>query len=180
MQYSHTPVPHSLGTADGFSCKTNKAALLHFLLEDADDVVSYPKDALYIQDGNALFHALTNIPPTFCDICPQVLDQMVAKKNFLFSNDSYRTDSIKAQERLCRSFSQWFIKEGPTTRKPTDFKLFLANEENKTQLCQLLLRVWGQQDSSVSAREVWHISCSGGGQGIPCGLIRWQCEYIYL
>ena len=26
-----------------------------------------------------------------------------------------------------------------------DFKLFLANEENKRQLCQLLMRVWGSE-----------------------------------
>ena len=32
-----------------------------------------------------------------------------------------------------------------------DFKLFLANEENKRQLCQLLLRVWG---SEVAAKRL--------------------------
>jgi hypothetical protein len=62
MRYSLTPVPHSLGTADGFFNKTNKAAMLHFLMEDTPEEVPYPKDALYIQDGNALFHALTNLP----------------------------------------------------------------------------------------------------------------------
>ena len=61
------------------------------------------------------------------------------------STDSYHTDSIKAQERLRRGFSQQYIIEGPATRKPSDFKLFLANEANKTQLCQLLLRVWGSK-----------------------------------
>ena len=132
MRYSLTPVPHSLGTADGFFIKTNKATM-------------HPKDALYIQDGNALFHALINLPPTFGEICLQVLDQMVAKKNFVFSTDSYLADSIKAQERLRRGFSQRYILEGPATRKPSDFKLFLANEQNKTQLCQLLLRVWGSK-----------------------------------
>lgn len=57
MRYSLAPVPHSLGTADGFFTKTNKAAMLHFLMEDAPEDVSYPTDSLYIQDGNALFHA---------------------------------------------------------------------------------------------------------------------------
>lgn len=65
MRYSLTPVPHSLGTADGFFNKTNKAAMLHCLMEDAPEDVPYPKEALYIQDGNALFHALMNLPPTF-------------------------------------------------------------------------------------------------------------------
>lgn len=145
MKYSLTPVPHSLGTPDGFFNKTNKAAMLHFLTEDAPENESYPKDALYIQDGNALFYALTNLPQTFGAICLQMLDQMVAKKNFVFSTDSYHADSIKAQERLRRGFSQRYNVEGPATRKPSDFKLFLANEENKRQLCKLLLRVWGSK-----------------------------------
>ena len=74
-----------------------------------------------------------------------MLDQMVAKKNFVFSTDSYHADSIKAQERLRRGFSQRYIIEGQATRKPIDIRLFLANEENKLQLCQLLLRVWGSK-----------------------------------
>ncbi|XP_072029165.1 uncharacterized protein [Amphiura filiformis] len=144
MRYSLTPVPHSLGTADGFFNKTNKATILHFLMEDGPEDVPYPEDALYIQDGNALFHALMNIPPTFGQICLQVLDQMVAKK-FVFSTDSYLEDSIKAQERLRRGVSQRYIVEGPATRKPYDYKLFLTNDANKTQLCKLLLRVWDSQ-----------------------------------
>ena len=42
----------------------------------------------------------------------------------------------KHQEILRRGFSQRYTIEGPVTRKPTDFKLFLGNEGNKTQLCQ--------------------------------------------
>ena len=75
---------------------------------------------------------------------------MVAKKNFVFSTDSYHADSIKAQERLRRGFSQRYIIEEQATRKSVDFKLFLANEENKLQLCQLLLRVWG--DKAAASR----------------------------
>ena len=149
MTYSLTPVPHSLGTADGFFNKTNKAAMLHFLMDDGPEEIPYPKDALYIQDGNALFHALTNLPPTFGEICFQLLDQMVAKKNFVFSTDSYYADSIKAQERLRRGFSQRYIIDGPATRKPTDFKLFLANEDNKSQLCHLLQWVWGNKAAAT-------------------------------
>lgn len=145
MQYSLTPVPHSLGTPDGFFNKTNKAAMLHFLMVDTDGDVPYPEDAIHIQDGNALLHALTNLSPTFGAICLQVLDQMVAKKSFIFSTDAYHADSIKAQERSRRGISQRYIIDGPATRKPSDFKLFLANDDNKTQLCQLLLRVWGSQ-----------------------------------
>lgn len=103
------------------------------------------KDALFIQDGMALLHILTNMPPTFGEICLQILDQMVAKKHFLFSTDSYHPQSIKAQERERRGKSEKIIVDGPSTRKPGDFKQFLANDDNKKQLCQLLFRVWSDQ-----------------------------------
>ena len=57
--------------------KINKATMLHYLLEDDVDEVTYPKDTLYIQDGNA--HALTNLYQTFREICLGLLDQMMAK-----------------------------------------------------------------------------------------------------
>ena len=75
MRYSLTPVPHSLGTPDGFFAKTNKAAMLHFLLEDRTEEVPYPKEAIHIEDGMALWYALTSLPPTFGGICLQVLDR---------------------------------------------------------------------------------------------------------
>ena len=150
MKYCLMPVPPSLGTLDGFFSKTNKATFLHYLIDDvAQEELPYPKDALFIQDGMALLHVLTNLPPTCGDICLQILDQMVAKKHFLFATDSYHPGSIKAQERLRRGSSEKIIVAGPATRKPYDFKMFLANDENKKQFCQLLLRVWsGHQAAS--------------------------------
>ena len=50
MSYSLTPVPPSLGTDDSFFYKTNKAALLHAILDDVPDNVAYPDDALFTQD----------------------------------------------------------------------------------------------------------------------------------
>ena len=72
----------------------------------------------------------------------KVLDQMVAKKNFIFSTDSYQPDSIKAQERIRRGCSEKLILQGMSPTKPADFKVFLSNEQNKLQLCQMLLKVW--------------------------------------
>lgn len=133
------PVPPSLiGTPDGFFTKTNKAAILHYLLKDvAMEELSYPKDALIIQDGMALLHVLTDLPPTCGEICLKILDQMIAKKHFLFSTDSYHPSSIKAQERLRRGISKKILA-GPATRKSYDFKMFLANDDNRKQFCQLL------------------------------------------
>ena len=112
MSYLLTPVPHSLGTPGGFFNKTNKAAMLHYLIDHTPEEVVVPANSMYIQDGNALFHALKNLPPTFGEICLKVLDQIVAKTNFVFSTDSYHPDSIKSQERLHRGFSQHYIVDG--------------------------------------------------------------------
>uniref|UniRef100_UPI00358E00C9 uncharacterized protein isoform X5 n=1 Tax=Myxine glutinosa TaxID=7769 RepID=UPI00358E00C9 len=143
MRYPLSPVPHALGSPDGYFAKTNKATILHHLLQDRDEEVPYPKDALLIQDGNALFHMMSNLPPTCGEICMQLLDQMVAKHHFVFSTDCYQPDSIKAQERLRRGSTEKYIIDGPNTRRPYDFKSFLGNELNKKQLCDLLLKVWG-------------------------------------
>ena len=134
------PVPPSLGTPDGFFffCKKNKASILHYLLEDIEtENLSSPRDAHFIQDGMVLFYVLDNLPSTCCDICLQILDQMTIKSHFLFSTDSYYQNSIKAQERIRCGLSQKIIMAGPATIKPYDFKKFLANDDNKKQLCQL-------------------------------------------
>ncbi|XP_034071932.1 uncharacterized protein LOC117545981 [Gymnodraco acuticeps] len=121
---------------------------LYILADTTPKDLPYPKDALFIQDGMALLHVLTNLPPTCGEICLQVLDQMVAKKHFLFSTDSYHPGSIKAQESLRRGSSEKIILAGPATRKPYDFKMFLTNDDKKKQLCQLLLRVWSDQQAA--------------------------------
>ena len=147
MCYSLTPVPPSRGTPDGFFSKTNKSKMLQFLMDDTLDNEALPKDAMYIQDGNALFHALVELPPTFGLIALQILDQMVSRKKNIFSTDSYQPDSIKSQERTRRGCSEKLIIQGIATRKPADFKNFLQNEQNKLQLCQMLLKVWGSQQA---------------------------------
>ena len=48
ISYSITPVPPSLGTADGFFYKTNKDALLPAISNDVPDNIAYPDDALSI------------------------------------------------------------------------------------------------------------------------------------
>ena len=73
------------------------------------------------------------------EICLQVLDQMVAKKHFLFSTDSCHPQSIKTLERFRRRSSEKIILAGSATRKLYDCKKFRVNDDNKKQLCQLLL-----------------------------------------
>jgi len=131
MKYSLMPVSPALEHQMVFFSKTNKAAVLHYLLKNVTtEKLPYPKDALFIQSGMALFHVLINLPPTCGEICLQILDEVVSKKHFLFSTDSYHSCSIKAQDRLRHGSSEKIIIAGPATTKP-----FLANDDNKKQLC---------------------------------------------
>ena len=179
MRYPLSPVPHALGSPDGYFAKTNKATSLHHLLKDRGEDVPYPKDALYIQDGNALFHMMSNLPPTCGEICMQLLDLMVAKHHFVFSTDCYQPDSIKAQERLRRGFTEKYIIDGPNTRKPYDFKSFLGNELNKMQLCDLLLKVWGSNEAaSWIEKSMKAVVCVNGKTRLTRWL--WNCKYSRL
>ena len=149
MGYSLSPVPHCFGIADGFFVKTNKTSMMHFMIEDHSELVAYPKDSMFIQDGNALFHTMTNLAPTFRGITLQLLDLMLPKRDFVFSTDSYHPGSIKTQERLRRGCGEQFLLDGSATRKPKDFKEFLTNDENKRQFCKLILDVWSSSSAAA-------------------------------
>lgn len=146
MTYSLTPVPHCLGTPDGFMSKTNKAVAVHHVTRHVSIAAIPPSVAgktIYIEDGNAHFHTLKDIKPTFDLISLQILDRLSNKSDIIFSTDSYRTQSIKSQERLRRGKSERFVVEGFNQRKPADFRMFLQNDENKMQFINMLERVWG-------------------------------------
>ena len=58
LTYSLAPVPHYLGTPDGFFAKTSKASMLYLLMKDNVEEVKYPNQPMFILDENALFHSL--------------------------------------------------------------------------------------------------------------------------
>lgn len=95
MGFSVVPTTACFATPDGFFAKTNKASMMHKVVEDFNIIVNYPKDSMFIQDGNALFHTVTDLAPTFGGISLQLLDLMVPKRDFVFSTDSYHPGSIK-------------------------------------------------------------------------------------
>ena len=153
MSYPLSPVLHCLGTPDDFFAKTNKASMLHLIMEGHDVEEQYPKGSMFIQDGDALVHTLNNLPPKFGGICLQILDYMAAKQNFIFSIDSYHQDSIKSQERVRHGCGGQFILQGSATKNPKDFKAFLTNDKSKRQLCEVLLQVWSSS-AAASRLEV--------------------------
>ena len=148
MAYSITAIPHAIGTPDGFLFKTNKAALVNYLLRDAEPCQLPNDEILCIIDGNAMLHSLKDIPPTFKDTCLKILDQLSNKKNVIFSTDMYLQESPKSHERRRRGSSGKLILEGINMRTPSDFKLFLQNNDNKAQLFRIMLKVWKSDDAA--------------------------------
>ena len=118
-------------------------------MKDHSELVAHPKDSMFIRDGNALFHTRTNLAPRFRGITLQLLNLMLPKHDFVFSTDSYHPGSIKTQERLRRECGQRFLLDGSATSKTKDFKEFLRNDENKRQLCKLILDVWSGSSAAA-------------------------------
>ena len=56
----------------------NKVALVNFLTEYTPKLEAQPNDAIYVQDSNTVFHALTALPQTFEGICLNCLLQEFA------------------------------------------------------------------------------------------------------
>ena len=92
------------------------------MMEDHSEVVVYPKDFLFIPDGNTMFHTVTNLTPTLSGITLQMLHIMLPKLDFVLSTDSYHLGSTKTQERLRRDCGEQFLLDGSATRKPKDKK----------------------------------------------------------
>ena len=142
MAFQLTAVPYSLGTADGFLVKTDKSTSFHFLTKGIEDAVSPPEaNTLTIIDGNAVFHAMVQVPLTFRDICIQVLDMLPKKTDVIFSTGMYQEGSIKAMERKRRGMGEKILLTGEATKRPGDWATFLSNDANKTQFINLLLQV---------------------------------------
>ena len=135
-----------------FMCKTDKAKLMHHLVDRRpdDELPKILDETIFIEDGNAMVHALKKLPSTFKQTIFKIADQLKHKRNLVFSTDSYLQSSIKSQERMRRGESQKLIINENTTM-PASFPEFLRNPENKVQFFQLMLHVL----SSEEAEEIW-------------------------
>ena len=71
------------------------------------------KEAVITSSAVKITFVVTDILFLLVDICLQILDQMIAKKQFHFYTDSCQTYAIKAQERLIEDLtvSQTIFKE---------------------------------------------------------------------
>ena len=129
--------------------KTDKAKLLHYYIDDVPDadMPTVLDETLFIEDGNAVAHALKGLPGTFKETFYKLADQLSWKKNCVFSTDMYVDGSVKSQELLRRGSSQKIILN-VNTRMPASFAEFLRNSQNKTQMIQLMLKVLSDDSSA--------------------------------
>ena len=105
LTYPLVPVSYSIGLPDNFLAKTDKAKGLHYLIIDLDDanIPEDPKSCMIIEDGNAIFHYMKEIPRTFDEISEIVLKTALQKSPVIFSTDMYQDCSVKGVERKRRS-----------------------------------------------------------------------------
>ena len=144
MKYPLMPVPSSIGTPNGYLLKTDKSKGFTYLTKELDNL-TMPSDAktLNVEDGNAIFYCMKEVPATFKQICEKIYDvSIVGKSDLLFSTDMYKENSIKSVERTSRGSGQKRIIKGESTKRPENWKSFLSNDSNKQQLVRLLLKVW--------------------------------------
>ena len=149
MTYPLTPVPFSIGLADGFLAKTDKSKGFRYIVKDCDDAkLPQSEEAVVIEDGNAIFHMLREIPPTFGEISQKILSSLPLQSTVVFSTDMYKNNSVKSVERVRRGVSDKLIVSGVKTKRPKDWKQFLTNDDNKVQLVRLLLADWSSNTSA--------------------------------
>lgn len=76
--------------------------------------------------------------------------------DIIFSTDQYRPESIKSMERKHRGCGEKLIIGGGATKRPTEWKQFLTNEENKVQFIRLILKQWSgdKYASKLQGRKV--------------------------
>ena len=142
LKYPLTPIPFSLGTADGFLTKTDKASGYHYLTTDAEDAPLPPtKTTLLIADGNAMFY-MKDVPSNFKQISCKLFDSLPKAYDVLFSTDSYQDNSIKEHERLRRGCGEKLIIKGELTKRPSEWKVFLSSSANKKQFISIISNVW--------------------------------------
>jgi len=108
-------VPYSIGLADGFLANTDKLKTVHHIVKDIDDsdLSVNQSDCMIIEDGNALFHSLQEIPPYFGDIAHKIVSSIVGHASpVIFSTDMYSENSVKSVQRIRRGCGERLIVSG--------------------------------------------------------------------
>ena len=157
--YQLTNVPYSLSTFDGFPIKTAKSTLLHLLESEITHEDSIRVGSRFILDGNALLQSLVKLPPTFQKLAEYIFSILPKAERLDFVTDTYVGGSIKHIESLRRNQSNKILLKGPEMSVPLNWKNFMGNDYNKTQLIKFLLQQWSSSKyaSSLKDRRVYFV-----------------------
>ena len=86
-----------------------------------------PSDAktLNVEEGNAIFYCVKEVPTTFKQICQKIHDiSIVGKSDLLFSTTMYKENSIKSLEKTSNGSGQKRVIKGESTKRPQNLKSF--------------------------------------------------------
>ena len=99
MKYCLTPIPYSIGTADGFLSKTDKSKSFSNFTKSIGNGILPVENLLTIEDGNALFYLMKQIPNDFEKICLKIFGMIANQGDVIISTDMYSSSSVKSFER---------------------------------------------------------------------------------
>ena len=92
MKYPLMLVPSSIGTPDSYLVKTDKSKGFTYLTKELDDfTIASDAKTLYVEDDNAIFYCMKQVPATLNKLCEKIYDvSTMGKSDLLFSTDMYR------------------------------------------------------------------------------------------
>ena len=111
MKFCLTPIPYCLATADGYLAKNEKSKSLACFTKEVGNKKMPTDKSLTVEDGNAIFYIMKQIPDTFQTICKK-LYETVSTGDVIVSTDIHCYDSIKTMERKRRGDGEKLIIQG--------------------------------------------------------------------
>ena len=143
-----------LAHPDGSMRKTSKRKLVECIIPNNnmqnEEIIDKHMSAYVLDMMAQIRSCINNVPETFEQFIEIFLSSI--PKNFRRVDlvaDTYRDISIKSEERENRNSSSKIIIGSIKSKIPKDVEKFLSNNENKTQLIQLIFRYIQQNFSAV-------------------------------
>jgi hypothetical protein len=138
-----------LASCDGSLAKTNKAILPKLLEDGVQSPQSLPDDmTMVIIDAMAMLQMLVRVPDRFRDLAEVVLVGILSQSRSVTSidlvADQYPEISIKNTERHKRGRDGELVVNisSPEQFCPRQWKKFMANGRNKTNLMNFFVKEW--------------------------------------
>ena len=152
------PLPWSLASPNGSMRTTNKSELAKQLLKFPGVVESLPSRSACVIDGMALVQKLNGDGRTFADLAEHALSTVLAEASHSTRVDVvfdvYHESSIKQLERLARGADSGMeVKQIAAGHRVQQWRKFLKNSNNKTNLAAFFLKEWGKDHCRARLNE---------------------------